>query len=108
MLYEWMKLRTLAAGAGHDSQFEQYLRPSKPGMFLATTEQIVPWPELCAVTEPHYPMPANGRPPAELERMLRTCLAQLRISPVDEPCGEALMDGTLVQARGLKAGTPVP
>ena len=79
MLYEWMKLRTLAAGAGHDSQFEQYLRPSKPGMFLATTEQ-----------------------------MLRTCLAQLRISPVDEPCEEALMDGTLVQARGLKAGTPVP
>ena len=57
---------------------------------------------------PPPPMRANGRPPAELERMLRTCLAQLRISPVDEPCEEALMDGTLVQARGLKAGTPVP
>ncbi|MGC9185083.1 MAG: IS5/IS1182 family transposase, partial [Thiomonas sp.] len=38
-------------GAG----FEQYRRPTKRDVFLATMEQVVPWQELCAVIEPHYP-----------------------------------------------------
>ncbi|CAH2921076.1 MAG: Mobile element protein, partial [uncultured Paraburkholderia sp.] len=36
---------------------------------LDTMNAIVPWGELCAVIEPHYPKRGNGRPPIGLERM---------------------------------------
>jgi hypothetical protein len=35
--------------------------------------RIVPWADLCAVIEPHYPKRGNGRPPIGLERMLCCC-----------------------------------
>ena len=58
--------------ADESAQYEQYRRSTKRDVFLATMEQIVPWAELCAVIEPHYPKAGNGRPPVGLERMLRT------------------------------------
>lgn len=39
--------------------FEQYRRATKRDVFLATMNEIVPWQELCAVIEPHYPKPGN-------------------------------------------------
>ena len=48
-----MKQQTLAMAADENAQYEQYRRPTKRDMFLATMEQIVPWAELCAVIEPH-------------------------------------------------------
>jgi IS5 family transposase len=51
--------------------FERYRRATKRDVFLATMEEIVPWRELCAVIEPHYPKAGNGRPPIGPERMLR-------------------------------------
>ena len=33
-------------------------------MFLEEMEQVVPWGKLCALIEPHYPKPGNGRRPA--------------------------------------------
>jgi IS5 family transposase len=32
---------------------------------------VVPWSALCALIEPFYPKPGNGRPPVGIERMLR-------------------------------------
>ena len=66
-----MKQQTLALAADHNSSFEQYRRPTKRDVFLATMEQVVPWAQLCAVIEPFYPKAGNGRPPIGLERMLR-------------------------------------
>jgi hypothetical protein len=37
---------------------------------------VVPWRELCALVEPHYPKPGNGRPPVGVERMLRIYFLQ--------------------------------
>jgi len=34
-------------------------------------ERVVPWGELCALIEPFYPQPSDGRPPIGMERMLR-------------------------------------
>jgi IS5 family transposase len=45
-------------------------------MFLEEMEQVVPWGELCALIEPHYPKPGNGRPPVGVERMLRMYFLQ--------------------------------
>jgi len=50
-----MKQLTLAVAADQNAQYEQYRRPTKRDMFLATMEKIVPWAALCSVIEPHYP-----------------------------------------------------
>jgi transposase, IS5 family len=62
-----MKQRTLAMMTG----FEQYTRKTRRAIFLEEMEQVVPWRELCALVEPHYPKAENGRPPVGVERMLR-------------------------------------
>lgn len=54
-----MKQQTLAMAADENAQYEQYRRPTKRDVFLATMEQIVPWAELCSVIEPHYPKAGN-------------------------------------------------
>jgi IS5 family transposase len=50
-----MKQQTLAMAADQEAGFERYRRPTKRDVFLATMEEVVPWQELCAVIEPHYP-----------------------------------------------------
>jgi IS5 family transposase len=60
-------------------------------------EQIVPWQELCAVIEPYYPKPGNGRPPVGLERMLRMYFVQHWFNLADEACEEALLDSTALR-----------
>src|SRR5438034_3625411 len=67
-----MKQRTLAMMTG----FEQYTRKTRRAIFLEEMEQVVPWRELCALVEPFYPKPGNGRPPIEVERMLRIYFLQ--------------------------------
>jgi IS5 family transposase len=65
--------------------------------FLATMDSIVPWAELCAVIEPHYPKAGNGRPPVGLERMLRMYFVQHWFNLADEACEEALLDSTALR-----------
>jgi hypothetical protein len=45
--------------------FEQYTKKTRPAIFLEEMEQVVPWRDLCALIEPHYPQPGKGRPLVE-------------------------------------------
>jgi IS5 family transposase len=92
-----MRQRTLAVAADQGAGFEQYGRPTKRDLFLATMDRIVPWAELCAVIEPHYPKAGNGRPPVGLERMLRMYFVQHWFNLADEACEEALLDSTALR-----------
>jgi IS5 family transposase len=92
-----MKQQTLAAAADQGAGFEQYRRPTKRDVFLTTMEQIVPWQELCAVIEPHYPKAGNGRPPVGLQRMLRMYFVQHWFNLADEACEEALLDSVALR-----------
>lgn len=92
-----MKQQTLAVAADQNAQYEQYRRPTKRDVFLATMEEIVPWAELCAVIEPHYPKPGNGRPPVGLERMLRMYFVQHWFNLADAACEDALLDSTALR-----------
>jgi len=92
-----MKQQTLAAAADENAAFEQYRRPTKRDMFLATMEKIVPWAELCSVIEPHYPKVGNGRPPVGLERMLRMYFVQHWFNLADAACEDALLDSTALR-----------
>ena len=51
-----MKQMTLSA-----SGFDQYGKRTRRAAFLAEMERVVPWRELCALIEPFYPKPGNGR-----------------------------------------------
>jgi IS5 family transposase len=81
-----MKQRTLAMMTG----FERYSKKTKRALFLEEMEQVVPWHELCALIEPHYPKAGNGRPPIGVERMLRIYFLQQWFNLSDPGVGEAL------------------
>jgi IS5 family transposase len=92
-----MKQQTLAMAADQNAQYEQYRKPTRRDMFLATMERIVPWEALCSVIEPHYPKAGNGRPPVGLERMLRMYFVQHWFNLADEACEDALLDSTALR-----------
>jgi transposase, IS5 family len=100
------KQRTLAMMTG----FERYTKKTRRAMFLEEMEQVVPWAKLCALIEPHYPKPGNGRRPKELEQMLRIYFLQQWFNLADPAVEEALYDS--VTLRGFVGidlgGEPVP
>jgi IS5 family transposase len=65
-------LQTLAVASG----FERFGKQSRRAEFLAAMELVVPWGELVALIEPHYPDTGKGRPPVGVERMLRIYFLQ--------------------------------
>jgi transposase, IS5 family len=100
------KQRTLAMMTG----FERYTKKTRRAMFLEEMEQVVPWGKLCALIEPHYPKPGNGRRPKELEQMLRIYFLQQWFNLADPAVEEALYDSAaLRQFAGIDLGAePVP
>ena len=83
-----MRQMTLATGTG----FELHARPTRKAEFLAKMESLIPWAELCALIEPHYPKAGNGRPPIGLERMLRMYWVANWFNLADEACEDAMYD----------------
>src|SRR3984893_11175445 len=82
-----MKQLTLAAVG-----FERYAKTTRRAAFLAEMERVVPWSALCALIEPFYPKPGNGRPPIGIERMLRIYCLQQWFNLSDPAVEEALYD----------------
>jgi transposase, IS5 family len=98
--------RTLAMMTG----FERYTKKTKRALFLEEMDQVVPWDKLCALIEPHYPKAGNGRPPKELEQMLRMYFLQQWFNLSDPAVEEALYDSVVLrQFVGIDLGQePVP
>jgi transposase, IS5 family len=87
-----MKQLTLAAVG-----FERYAKTTRRGAFLAEMERVVPWSALCALIEPFYPKPGNGRPPIGVERMLRIYFLQQWFNLSDPAVEEALYDSSAMR-----------
>jgi len=83
-----MRQQTLAVAAG----FERFGRQTRRAEFLAQMNQVVPWADLVALIEPHYPKAGNGRPPVGLERMLRIYFLQQWFNLSDPAVEDALYD----------------
>jgi IS5 family transposase len=102
-----MKQQTLAS-----SEFERFRKPTRRERFLAEMDKVVPWKELAALIEPHYPKAgrAGGRPAAGLEKMLRIHCLQLWFDLSDPAVEEALYDSRAMRAfAGIDLGRePVP
>ena len=81
-----MKQLTLATAV-----FERYAKTTRRAVFLAEMERVVPWSALCALIEPFYPKPGNGRPPVGVERMLRIYFLQHWFNPVRPGSGRGAL-----------------
>ena len=88
-----MKQKTLATLG-----FDKYTKTTRRAAFLGEMERVVPWSELCALIEPVYPKPGNGRPPVGLERMLRIYFLQHWFNLSDPAVEEALYDSSAMRA----------
>src|SRR5579862_1912546 len=80
--------RTLAMANG----FERYAKKTRRAEFLEQMELVVPWAELVALVEPHYPKAGNGRRPVGMERMLRMYFLQQWFNLSDPAVEEALYE----------------
>jgi IS5 family transposase len=60
--------------------------------FLEEMNRVVPWSDLIALIEPHYPKGKTGRPPMGIEVMLRVHLLQQWFGLSDPAMEEALHD----------------
>ena len=101
-----MKQQTFAS----QSSFEKYGRKSRRELFLDEMEAVVPWDELEALVEPHYPKAGNGRRPVGLSIMLRTYFMQQWFSLSDPGVEEAFYESsTLRRFAGVDLGVaPAP
>ena len=77
--------------------FEKHSRKGKREVFLDQMEQVVPWPELLALVEPHYPKAGNGRQPVGFTIMLRTYFLQQWFSLSDPGMEEAFYESPVLR-----------
>ena len=68
------------------------LKKTRKREFLEQMERVVPWAALVALIAPYYPEGRTGRPPFELETMLRTHFLQQWFSLSDPAMEEAFCD----------------
>jgi IS5 family transposase len=78
--------------------FEKYARASRREQFLQTMETVVPWSELEAQIEPHYPKAGKGRHPVGLGIMLRIYFLQHWFNLSDPGAEDALYDSPALRA----------
>jgi IS5 family transposase len=101
-----MKQQSFAVSGG----FERYGKQTRRAEFLSAMDVVVPWAELVALIEPHYPRPGDGRRPIDLERMLRIYFLQQWFNLSDPGVEEALYDSLAMRGfAGIDLGNePVP
>ena len=74
------------------AEFATKKKTTRREKFLTRMEEVIPWTQLLAVLEPHYPKGERGRPPIGLERMLRVYFLQHWYGLADEALEDTLYD----------------
>ena len=75
-----------------DMEYRCRKKKTKREEFLDTMEEIIPWDEWVSLIVPHYPAGKRGRPPIEIEIMLRMYLLQCWFNLSDEGVEDAIYD----------------
>ena len=81
----------------NQSRFEKYARKSRREQFLSVMDMVVPWRELEALIEPHYPRAGNGRQPVGLSIMLRVYFLQQWFNLSDPGAEDALYESPVLR-----------
>ena len=77
--------------------FEKHARASRRELFLREMESVVPWQELEALIEPHYPKAGKGRQPVGLAIMLRVYFLQHWFNLSDPAAEDALYESPVLR-----------
>lgn len=59
-----------------DIEYSNRRRKTKREQFLDSMESIIPWENWASLIRPFYPSGKKGRPPKDIEKMLRMYLMQ--------------------------------
>ena len=81
-----------------NGSFERFTKTTKRARFLDEMNRVMPWQELCSVIEPFYSKGESGRPPVNLERMLRIHFLQHWFNLSDPAMEESLYEIRSMQA----------
>jgi len=97
-------------GSFAEAEYAGKKKQTRRDRFLTEMEQVVPWARLVARLQPLYPKGERGRPPIELERMLRIYFLQQWYALADEALEDALYDSQALRGfAGIELGfDPVP
>jgi len=82
-----MKQETLS-----DMEYSYRKKKTKREEFLEIMDEIIPWDEWVGMIKPHYPEGKRGRPPIELELILRMYLLQVWFNLSDPSTEDAIYD----------------
>ena len=82
-----MKQQTLS-----DIEYSNRRRKTKKEEFLDAMDDIVPWGHWVELIKPHYPTGRRGRPPRDIEVMLRMYLMQNWFNLSDAGIEDAIYD----------------
>jgi IS5 family transposase len=82
-----MKQTTFASAA-----WDRKGKVTRRERFLAEMDAVVPWAQIQALIEPHYPKAGNGTQPMPLERMLRIYFMQQWFNLSDPGAEDSLYD----------------
>jgi len=81
-----------------DAELSLKKRQTRRERFLVQLDELIPWTDLLAVLEPHYPRSGSrGRQPIGLEVMLRIHLVQLAYNYSDPAMEDALVEIPLLR-----------
>jgi IS5 family transposase len=83
-----MRQLTLA----HQAEFQRYSKKTRREQFLDEMDAVMPWAELLALVEPHYPKGEQGRRPVGLGVMLRVYFLQHWFDLSDPAAEDALYE----------------
>ena len=75
--------------------FSLSVRKTRKAIFLEQMDRVVPWSRLVDLIAPQYPAGRTGRPPFELDTMLRTHFLQQWFNLSDPAMEEAFFDTPL-------------
>jgi transposase, IS5 family len=92
------------------AEFQRYSKKTRREQFLDEMEAVMPWAELLALIEPHYPKGENGRPPVGLGIMLRVYFLQHWFNLSDPAVEDALYESPVLRRfAGIDLGrSPAP
>ena len=98
--------KQLTLGTG----FEKYAKTTRREKFLEEMDRIVPWSKICALIAPKYLKAGDGRPPRDLEMMLRIYFLQQWFNLSEPAVEDALYDSVAMRRLvGLDLGqVPAP
>ena len=75
-----------------DIEYSNRRRKTKREQFLDAMESIIPWDHWVGLIRPYYPAGKRGRPPKDIEKMLRMYLMQSWFNLSDEGIEDAIYD----------------